>query len=96
MEVTDALQRRLLRDHGVAAADEERALAHFRAGPYRYPHLKPLAIYHRYQRSRWGDLRECDAVPAVTLRYLATGTDVDLAALAAGPRPVVLLAGSWS
>ncbi|PRW59105.1 iodothyronine deiodinase [Chlorella sorokiniana] len=54
MEVTEGLQRRVLREFGVPPHQEETALRHFRAAPHMHPELKPLAIYHRHQRSRQG------------------------------------------
>ncbi|KAI7840526.1 hypothetical protein COHA_005825 [Chlorella ohadii] len=47
MEVTEGLQRRVLREFGVPPHQEETALRHFRAAPHLHPELKPLAIYHR-------------------------------------------------
>jgi hypothetical protein len=97
MEVTDRLQRRVVREFGAAPAAEDAALRHLRAAPHRHPHLKPLALYHRFQRSRQGDLGEGGAVPrGLELLDLATGGAVELAALAAGPRPLAVAAGSWS
>jgi hypothetical protein len=101
-----------------------------------HPELKPLAIYHRHQRSRQGPYSEAEAVPAgISLLELppppAAGCSVpqqqgpppsqqqqethmrpqqpdqqqepplscrslSLESLATGPRPLVLLAGSWS
>lgn len=76
---------------------EERALREFRAAPYRFPQLKPLAIYHRFQRSRQGDLGEGDPVPAdLLLEGLPGCRGESLSQLAAGRRPVALLVGSWS
>lgn len=74
---------------------EEAALRCFRAAPHLHPELKALAVYHRAQRSRQGDLREGDPVPPLRLADTAC-RPVSLGALCAGPRPLVLLAGSWS
>lgn len=74
---------------------EEAALRCFRAAPHRHPELKPLAVYHRAQRSRQGDLREGDPVPPLRLADTSCRS-LCLGGLSAGPRPLVLLAGSWS
>lgn len=97
MECTTGLQLRLLREFGCPPSLEEPALRSFRAGPFRHPELKPLAMYHRHQRSRQGNLMQGDAVPhPLTLLDQTHSQPVDLAALAGGARPVVILAGSWS
>jgi hypothetical protein len=97
MEVTDALQRKVLTEAGVSKLQMEVALSHFRAAPYHYPALKQIPIYHRYQRSRQGPLNEGDALPAdIKLIDLSTTCSVNFTAMASGPRPVVVLAGSWT
>ena len=97
MEVTDALQRRILTEAGVSELLLEVALTHFRAAPYHYPALKQIPIYHRYQRSRQGPLNEGDSIPAnLKLVDLSTNSSIDFTALASSGRPVAVLAGSWS
>ncbi len=51
-QVTIKLQEQVMQEFGVARQDMEQALRCFRSGPHKYPDLKPLALYHRYQRSR--------------------------------------------
>ncbi|KAL4440384.1 hypothetical protein ABPG75_003385 [Micractinium tetrahymenae] len=95
MEVTDGLQRRVVREAGVPPHLEEAALRHFRAAPHMLPQLKPLAIYHRFQRSGQGPYSEGDALlPGLKLVDMRC-RPVSLNELAAGLLPVVLLAGSW-
>lgn len=96
MEVTDGLQRQILREAGVSELQMETALSHFRAAPYHYPALKQIPIYRRYQRSRQGPLNEGDSIPANLNLVDLTNRQVDFTALASGSRPVVVLAGSWS
>jgi hypothetical protein len=97
MEVTDGLQRRVLRDAGVHEQQLEEALSDFRAAPYHYPNLKQIPIYHKFQRSRQGPLNEGDPVPEnLNLVDLSSGGIANFTALASGPRPIVILAGSWT
>ena len=70
--------------------------------------LSPCFFHPRFQRSRQGDFHVGDTLPpgAVQLLELVAGAEegaeppparsVDLADLARGARPLVLLAGSWS
>jgi hypothetical protein len=95
MEVTDALQRKILVEAGVSEQEIETALADFRAAPYHYPALKQIPIYHRYQRSRQGPLKEGDPIPAnLNLIDLTSHCSVDFTAMASSGLPVVVLAGS--
>lgn len=41
-----------MKEFGVKRRDMHAALQSFRSGPHEYPELKPLALYHRHQRSR--------------------------------------------
>ena len=90
------MQRRVLREFGIQPCQETEALRHFRAGPYHYPELKPLAIYHRFQRSRQGDLHEGDYLPTDISLVDLSCAPVDFSALGGGSLPLVILAGSWS
>ncbi|KAK9867669.1 hypothetical protein WJX84_003907 [Apatococcus fuscideae] len=70
MQVTIKLQEQVMREHGVSPFNMQAALRCFRSGPHEYPDLKPLALYHRHQRSREGPLCEGDLVPNVLLLNL--------------------------
>jgi len=54
MEVTGGLQEDVLREQGVREEQLPAALRAMRTAPYKYPQLKKLCIYHKYQRSRQG------------------------------------------
>lgn len=95
MEVTDALQRRVVREAGVPLMHESTALRQLRTAPRVHPDLAHLAIHYKYQRVRMGDLREGDVVPDVALATL-DGAATSLHALLHPQRPTVLLAGSHS
>ena len=41
-----------MKEFGVKRRDMSTALQCFRSAPHEYPELKPLALYHRHQRSR--------------------------------------------
>ena len=47
MQVTVELQRRVLREFGVAERELLDAQAAMQSAPLRHPQLKPLCIYHR-------------------------------------------------
>ena len=105
MEVTDALQRRLLRAAGVPPEREAAALRALRAATYTYPALASIPLYRRYQRARSGDLSVGDAPPNVPLLTAggAATTLLEAAASArvprdgrAAPLPLLLAAGSVS
>ena len=108
MMVTDRLQRQVMREFGVAAADENRALLHFRAAPTHHPQLKAIPLYHRYQRSRNGDFRQGDTLPQNLHLYDLENRLVDFSALAGNGSgsgrgendensdPLVVVAGSYS
>lgn len=83
-------------EFGVAERDLGAALAALRAAPHAHPELKPLALYHRHQRSRQGPLAEGAPVPPCFELVDLELRRVDFSALAAGARPLVVLAGSHS
>ena len=105
MEVTDELQRRLLREAGVPPEREAAALRALRAATYTYPALASIPLYRRFQRARAGDLAPGDAVPDVRL-LTAHGVATTLLAGAAAcrvgrdgiaaPLPLLVCAGSVS
>ena len=105
MEVTDQLQRRLLRDAGVQPLQEADALRALRAATYTFPALASIPLYRHYQRARASDLRVGDAPPDVPM-LTADGAPTTLLAGAAAaraprdgraaPLPLLLAAGSVS
>lgn len=108
MEVTDALQRRVLRDIMLVPLHHEAAaLRALRAATHTFPSLASIPLYVRHQRARAGCLAPGDAAPDVPLLHAdgrATTLHAALAALRApadaqasrGPLPVLLMAGSVS
>jgi hypothetical protein len=106
MEVTDALQRTLLRDAGVQPADEAAALRALRAAPHTFPALASIPLYHRFQRARAGTLAPGDAAPDVQLLTLEGDATTLLTATRAMRRvgrvgastllPLIVCAGSIS
>jgi hypothetical protein len=107
MEVTDALQRRLLREAGVPPLSEAAALRALRAATHTYPALASIPLYVRHQRARAGELAPGPAAPDVPLLTLAGERTSLLAAAqqlrappagsaARGPLPLLLCAGSVS
>ena len=105
MEVTDRLQRRLLREAGVPPLQEADALRALRAATYTFPALASIPLYRRYQRARAGDLLVGHAPPNVP-RLTADGAATTLLAGTAAaraprdgraaPLPLLLAAGSVS
>jgi len=98
LDVTDALQRRLLADTG-GVAPERMAAALFalRAAGELFPSLAPLSLYRRHNRAAVGTLREGDAPPDVPLYLAADGAPTSLhAACAADGLPSLVVAGSWT
>ena len=106
MEVTDALQRRLIRQAGVPAEREAAALRALRAATYTFPSLASIPIYRRFQRARAGTLAPGDAAPDVRVltphdaraTTLLAGTAACRAPSDGGvePLPLLLCAGSVS
>ena len=97
LDVTDALQRRLLADvGGVAPAKMAAALHLLRAAGALWPELAPLSLYRRHNRAAAGALRAGDAPPDVPL-FAADGAPTTLhAACGADGRPSLVVAGSWT
>jgi hypothetical protein len=105
MEVTDALQRRLLRERGVAPEHEAAALRALRAATYTFPALAAIPLYRRFQRARAGSLAPGDAPPDVPLLAGDGSRTMLLAGVAAArapvdgraaPLPLLVCAGSVS
>jgi hypothetical protein len=105
MEVTDALQRSLLRQRGVPPEREAAALRALRAATYTFPALAAIPLYRRFQRARAGNLAPGDAPPDVPLLDACGSRTTLLAATAAArapadgraaPLPLLLCAGSVS
>jgi hypothetical protein len=105
MEVTDALQRRLLRARGVPPEREAAALRALRAATYSFPALAAIPLYRRFQRARPGVLAPGDVPPDVPLLASDGSRTTLLAGVAAcrvpadgrqAPLPLLLCAGSVS
>ena len=100
LEVTDALQKRVLREGGVPPARMAAALFALRAAAQLLPHEPELAaipLYVRHNRAAQGSLRAGDAAPDVPLHApRAGGPATTLRAACAAPRPTLLVAGSFT
>jgi hypothetical protein len=105
MEVTDALQRRLLRQRGVPPEREAAALRALRAATHTFPALAAIPLYRRFQRARAGALAPGDAPPDVPLLAADGSRTTLLSGVAAArapadgratPLPLLICAGSVS
>ncbi|KAK9865006.1 hypothetical protein WJX84_011840 [Apatococcus fuscideae] len=65
MQVTIKLQEQVMQEFGMNRRDMHAALQSFRSGPHEHPELKPLALYHRHQRSREEGLKDKAAMLAI-------------------------------
>ena len=66
LDVTDQLQRDILKENLVGDADIEGALVALRTATYVYPQLATIPVYRKYQRAREGDLQEGCQAPQVS------------------------------
>ena len=100
LEVTDELQRRVLRGAGVSPPRLAAALFVMRAASQLFPddaEVQQASLYVRYNRARPGNLRAGDALPDVPLYSLQPDCKpTSLRAACAGPVPTLLVAGSWT
>lgn len=99
LQVTEALQKRLLREAGVPRERMAAALFALRAAAQLFPgdaELCSIPLYVRHNRAAQGSLREGDAVPDVLLHPLRRDGALSLRAACAGPLPTLLVAGSWT
>eukprot|EP00243_Klebsormidium_subtile_P011624 TRINITY_DN6681_c0_g3_i1.p1 TRINITY_DN6681_c0_g3~~TRINITY_DN6681_c0_g3_i1.p1 ORF type:complete len:222 (-),score=28.48 TRINITY_DN6681_c0_g3_i1:32-697(-) len=97
MDVTIELQKEVVREFGMEE-NMDSALLQLRTAARTYPNdpdFREIPLYVKYQRSRAGHLKPGDAVPDVMLMKL-DGALQRLKDLAAGTRPLVLLAGSMT
>ncbi|GAQ85120.1 hypothetical protein KFL_002200060 [Klebsormidium nitens] len=97
MDVTIELQKQVVREFGLEG-NMESALLQLRTAARTYPDdpdFRELPLYVKYQRSRAGHLKPGDSVPDIMLMKL-DGALQRLKDLAAGARPLVLLAGSMT
>lgn len=85
LQVTIKLQEQVMKEFGVKRRDMHAALQSFRSGPHEYSELKPLALYHRHQRSRevWGLQHSPTAVSVsdVYVTYIDDGIVSHIASL---------------
>ena len=87
MEVTDALQRKLIREAGVPPERQAAALRAMRAATYTFPALASIPLYRRFQRARAGELAVGNAAPDVRLLTAHGAATTLLAGTAAARRP---------
>lgn len=100
LEVTDQLQRRLLKEQGEVREEElESALIAFRSAIYTYPALAEIPIYRRFQRARAGYLTTGDLFPDVTSLLTPEGSPTSLLSTFSSfgkDMPVMICTGSIS
>jgi hypothetical protein len=99
LEVTDALQRRVLQGHRVPRERMAAALFVLRAAAQLFPHdndVQSIPLYVRHNRAEQGSLRAGDPLPVVRLHPLHTGATTTLPVECAGRQPVLLVAGSFT
>jgi len=95
MEVTDMLQRQILRDYGLDEVDLEKGLFSLRTATKRFPELSDIPLYVKYNRARQGDLTVGDPAPNVPLVTLDE-EKCDLHDYCSSSRPLLLMAGSYT
>jgi len=98
LEVTAALQQRLLREAGVPVERMAAALWLLRSAAALFPHEAELAaipLHVRHNRARQGSLVVGDAAPDVPLHPLADAAPISLLA-ACADAPTLLVAGSFT
>lgn len=93
MHITDALQRRVVREFGATSENEGEALAALRRAAREDHDFTPL--YVRYQRARQGDLHAGSEVVECPLLKL-DGTPTTLLSETATTSTSCVLAGSYS
>jgi len=98
-EVTTNLQKQVLREFGFV--DDEQGLIMLRSALSMYPddpELKTLVYYHKYNRSRQGDLKVGDKIDmsSIHLANTAGNSCAELSSYAQPDLPLVLIAGSIS
>lgn len=100
LDVTDALQQRVLTEFGVPPERMAAALFVLRAASQLFPddaELRQLSLHVRHNRAQRGALRPGDALPDVPLfSPEATGVTTTLREACDGPQPTLVVAGSWS
>lgn len=97
LEVTEALQTRLLREAGVSSGRMAAALYVLRTATQLFTsngELCSIPLYVRHNRAELGALRDGDALPDVTL-YNLDESAVSVRH-ACGDAPVLLISGSWT
>lgn len=96
MEVTIALQEQVIREFQIE--DIAWGLYQLRRACDQYPDdadFINIPLYHKYQRSRQGSLREGDACPDMPLHHLNKEM-VSLLSLVRPGRPLCIFAGSYT
>lgn len=99
LQVTDELQRSILKENSVDDADIEDAIVAFRTATYVYPSLATIPVYRRYQRARQGDLQIGHPAPQVSSLLSLDGKRSSLLSLCnddSSHLPTLVCAGSVS
>jgi len=99
LQVTDELQRSILKENSVDDADIEDAIVAFRTATYVYPSLATIPVYRRYQRARQGDLQIGNPAPQVSSLLSLDGKRSSLLSLCnddSSHTPTLVCAGSVS
>jgi len=96
MEVTDQLQRRVIKEFGIE--DEELGLYSLRTAAIAYPDVqdfKEIPLYVKYNRAKNGFLKCGDEAPNVNIVKMdqSCGSLLDYSNIG---RPLVVIAGSYS
>ena len=94
MEVTGGLQEDVLREQGVREEQLPAALRAMRTAPYKYPQLKKLCIYHKYQRSRQGPAVGSTVPNVMMVKLPETGEVQEEGSLGLGGAEVAVLSGT--
>lgn len=96
MEVTIGLQEQVIQEFKIK--DMKLGLYYLRRACDFYPDdpdFLTIPLYHKYQRSRQGDLRVGDKCPSVLL-HLLNGQSTDLLDLCQPNMPTCIFAGSYT
>jgi hypothetical protein len=103
MNVTEKLQENmLLKDFSVEPKNLQAALLALRSATHKYPDLKPLALYVKYNRAEDGKMQLGDSIPNIPLisadykgqAKIKSFTTPLLSVASATKQPLIIFAGS--